>query len=106
MDLDNQALVKALAEEHGAADLVVVLGAVDPDGIEITVETVRNGDPSYIGPLAGVQLGLDVVHVFEEEVKAQVDPAVYAEQIGFAELSFDADLVRRTIRTARGEPGP
>jgi hypothetical protein len=40
MDLDNQALVKALADEHGTDDLVVVLGAIDLDGIEITVETV------------------------------------------------------------------
>lgn len=101
MDLDNQAHVKALAEQHGADNLVVALGAVDIDGIEITVETVTSGDPSYIGPLAGVQLGLSVVHVFEDEVKRQVDPAVYAEHIGFAELAFDAELVRAAMRRVR-----
>jgi betaine reductase len=105
MDLDNQALVKALAERYGADDLVVVLGAIDLDGIEITVETVRNGDPSYIGPLAGVQLGLNVVHIFEEDVKAQIDPEVYRDQIGFAELSFDVDSVRAAIDSARRAAG-
>jgi betaine reductase len=105
MDLDNQALVKTLAEEHGTDDLVVVLGAIDLDGIEITVETVRNGDPSYIGPLAGVQLGLAVVHIFEEEIKSQIDPDVYRDQIGFAELSFDADSVRGAIDSARRAAG-
>ncbi len=105
MDLDNQALVKALAEEYGTDDLVVVLGAIDLDGIEITVETVTNGDPSYIGPLAGVQLGLEVVHIFEERVKSQIDPDVYRDQIGFAELSFDVDSVRAAIETARRSAG-
>jgi betaine reductase len=105
MDLDNQALVKALAEQYGTEDLVVVLGAIDFDGIEITVETVRNGDPSYIGPLAGVQLGLDVVHIFEEDIKSQIDPEVYRDQIGFAELSFDSEAVRAAIASARGAAG-
>jgi betaine reductase len=105
MDLDNQALVKTLAEEHGTDDLVVVLGAIDLDGIEITVETVRNGDPSYIGPLAGVQLGLAVVHIFEDEIKSQIDPDVYRDQIGFAELSFDAASVREAIDSARRAAG-
>lgn len=102
MDLDNQDLIKALAERYGTSDLVVVLGATDLDGIEITVETLRNGDPSYIGPLAGVQLGLTVVHILEEQIKAQVDPDVYRDQIGFAELSFDVGSVRSAIETARG----
>ena len=101
MDLDNQALVKSLADQYGTDDLVIVLGAIDQDGIEITVETVTNGDPSYIGPLAGVQLGLQVAHVFEDDVKAQADPDVYREQVGFAELSFDAAAVREAIHSAR-----
>jgi glycine reductase len=105
MDLDNQALVKALAERYGTDDLVVVLGAIDLDGIEITVETVVNGDPSYIGPLAGVQLGLEVVHIFEEDIKSQIDPDVYRDQIGFAELSFDVESVRGAIDAARRAAG-
>jgi glycine reductase len=105
MDLDNQALVKALAEEHGTDDLVVLLGAIDLDGIEITVETVRNGDPSYIGPLAGVQLGLAVGHIFEEDIKSQIDPEVYREQVGFAELSFDPPSVRAAMDSARRAAG-
>ena len=103
MDLDNQALVKELAQRHGADQLVVALGAVDLDGIEIAVETLTSGDPSYIGPLAGVQLGLSVVHVFEDEVKRQADSTVYANQIGFAEIAFDATAVREAMRRARGD---
>ena len=40
-------------------------------------ETVTTGDPTYAGPLAGVQLGLKVYHAVEPEFKAEVDESVY-----------------------------
>ena len=60
------------------------------------------GDPAYVGPLAGVQLGLPVVHILEDEVKAQVDPDVYDEQVGLLEMTLDVEQVRVA---ARGFPG-
>ena len=78
----------------GADDLVVVLGAADPEALEVAAETVTAGDPSYVGPLAGVSLGLPVVHIFEDEVKEQVDPSVYEEQVGLLELALDTDAVK------------
>ena len=74
MDPENQDRIKALVDTLGADDLVVVLGAADPEALEVAAETVTAGDPSYVGPLAGVSLGLPVVHIFEDEVKEQVDP--------------------------------
>jgi hypothetical protein len=44
-----------------------------------------------------------VLHVFEDEVKEQADPAVYEAAIGFFELSFDTDVVKAAMRRARGE---
>ena len=70
----------------------MILGAADAEAVEVAAETVREGDPAYVGPLAGVQLGLPVWHIFEDEVKAQADPAVYEEQVGFFELSFDTEI--------------
>ena len=75
MDPENQDRIKALVDRLGADDLVVVLGAADPEALEVAAETVTAGDPSYVGPLAGVSLGLPVVHIFEDEVKEQVDPS-------------------------------
>jgi glycine reductase len=103
MDPENQALIKRIVEEHGADDLVVMLGAGDAEAVEVAAETVRNGDPAWVGPLAGVQLGLPVLHVFEDEVKAQADSSVYDERIGFFEMTLDADGVREAMRRARGE---
>ena len=98
MDPENQDRIKALVERIGADDLVVVLGAADPEALEVAAETVTAGDPSYVGPLAGVSLGLPVVHIFEDEVKEQVDPSVYEEQVGLLELALDTDAVKEAMR--------
>ena len=103
MDPENQGLIKRLVEEQGSADLVVLLGAADEEAVEVAAETVREGDPAFVGPLAGVQLGLPVLHVFEDVVKVQADPGVYDEQIGFFALSFDVEAIKRAMRRARGE---
>ena len=96
MDPENQGLIKRIADEFGTSDLVVILGAADAEAVEVAAETVREGDPAYVGPLAGVQLGLPVWHIFEDEVKRQADPAVYEEEVGFFELSFDTEIVTGT----------
>ena len=49
---------------------VVIIGA-GPAGL--AAETVTLGDPTFAGPLAGVQLGLTVYHVCEPEVKEEID---------------------------------
>jgi len=103
MDPENQGLIKATVERYGSDDLVVVLGAADLEGLEMVAETVTEGDPSYVGPLAGVQLGLPVVHIFEDDLRAQVDPAIYEDQIGFVELAVDSDAVKAAMKKLRGE---
>jgi glycine/sarcosine/betaine reductase complex component A len=103
MDPENQALIKRIVDEHGRDDIVVMLGAADAEAVEVAAETVRDGDPAYVGPLAGVQLGLPVFHVFEDEVKRQVEPAVYEEHIGFFEMTLDTTEVKEGMRRARGE---
>ena len=66
MHPENQDRIKRLADEHGTDSLVVVLGAADLEAIEVAAETVTAGDPAYVGPLAGVQLGLPVVHILDD----------------------------------------
>lgn len=101
MHPENQDRIKRLADEHGAESLVVVLGAADPEAIEVAAETVTGGDPAYVGPLAGVPLGLPVLHILDEEVKGQVDPAVYAEQVGLLEMTIDTAAVRAAMEKVR-----
>ena len=78
MDLENQKRVKDFAEQYGAENIVVVLGAAEGEAAGLAAETVTAGDPTFAGPLAGVQLGLSVFHVCENEIKDEVDSSVYA----------------------------
>ena len=103
MDPDNQALIKRIIDEIGDTDIVVMLGAADAEAVEVAAETVRDGDPAWVGPLAGVQLGLPVLHVFEDDVKDQADEGVYEAQIGFFEMTLDVDGVKDAMKRARGE---
>ena len=98
MDPDNQALIKRIVDEIGDTDIVVMLGAADAEAVEVAAETVRDGDPAWVGPLAGVQLGLPVLHVFEDDVKEQADDGVYEAQIGFFEMTLDVDGVKDAMK--------
>ncbi len=102
MDPENQDRIKGLVDTHGADGLVVVLGAADLESLEVAAETVTLGDPAYVGPLAGVQLGLPVVHILEEDVKEQVDAGVYEEQVGLLEMTLDLETVRGAMTKLKG----
>ena len=91
MDLENQKRVKEFADEYGPENLVVVLGAAEGEAAGLAAETVTAGDPTFAGPLTGVQLGLAVYHVCEPEIKDEFDPEVYDEQVGMMEMVLDID---------------
>jgi len=99
MDLENQRRIKELAEKHGAENLVVVLGGAEAEAAGLAAETVTAGDPTYAGPLAGVQLGLGVYHIFE--LKDKVDEAVYEEQVSMMEMVLDVDAIIQEVSSIR-----
>jgi glycine/sarcosine/betaine reductase complex component A len=105
MDPENQDRIKSLVDEHGADDLVVVLGAADLEALEVAAETLTVGDPAYVGPLAGVQLGLPVLHILEDDVKQDVDPAVWDEQVGLLEMTLDVEQIQRAAEKFPGRDG-
>lgn len=101
MDLENQKRIETLAGEHGPENIVILLGAAEAEAAGLAAETVISGDPTYAGCLAGVELGLTVYHVLEEEFKNSVDPEVYDEQIGMMEMVLDADSITEEMRNMR-----
>ena len=103
MDLENQKRVKDFADEYGAENLVVVLGAAEGEAAGLAAETVTLGDPTFAGPLTGVQLGLTVYHVCEPEMKAEFDEAVYDEQVGMMEMVMDVDDIISEMSSIRNE---
>ena len=103
MDLENQKRVKEAAEKYGNENVAVLLGASEAEAAGLAAETVTVGDPTFAGPLAGVELHLAVYHIVEEEVKSQVDPAVYEEQVGMMEMVLDVDAISEEMKDVRGE---
>ncbi|MBB6214568.1 hypothetical protein HNQ80_000651 [Anaerosolibacter carboniphilus] len=101
MDLENQNRVKAMTEKYGAENIIVLLGAAEAEAAGLAAETVTNGDPTYAGSLAGVQLGLRVYHAVDAEFKEAVDPAVYDEQIGMMEMVLDVDSIIAEMSSMR-----
>lgn len=101
MDLEDQGLLKRVIDEHGPDNLVVVLGSPDEESARVYAETVTTGDPSWAGPLAGVSLGLPVYHILEDEVRTQVDPAVYEQHVAMMEMVLDKDTINEAVRTVR-----
>ena len=103
MDLENQNRVKALTEEHGAENILVLFGAAEAESAGLAAETVTAGDPTFAGSLAGVALGLAVYHAVEDEFKSAVDADVFEEQIGMMEMVLECDEIASEMQAIRKE---
>ena len=78
-----------------------MLGGAEAEASGLAAETVATGDPTFAGPLAGVPLGLKAYHMFE--LKDEVDPAVYDEQVGMMEMVLDVDAIKAEVETYRAQ---
>jgi glycine reductase len=102
MDLEEQERIKQIVEANGGPDgIVAILGSPDAESAEMFAETVSLGDPTYAGALAGVSLKLPVYHVTEPEIRALVNPDVYAEQVELMEMALDTEAIHKAVRGVR-----
>jgi glycine reductase len=101
MDLGTQEAILRLVNSYGTDKLLVVLGAPDAESAEIAAETVVLGDPTYAGPLAEAQLGLDVYHILEDEIRACIPGELWGSQIGVMADVLDADEITAAVRGIR-----
>ena len=101
MDLGTQETILRLANQHGAEKLLVLLGAPDAESAEISAETVILGDPTFAGPLAETQLGLDVYHILEEEIRSLIPADTWDDQVGLMADVLDAEEIATAVRGMR-----
>jgi betaine reductase len=103
MDPESQANIKRIAETEGVSkdDIVVILGASDIEGAEISAETVTFGDPSYTGPLAGVPLGLPVYHILEPGLRQFIPEPIYEANVGIWTMAADTEEIGRRFEAIR-----
>lgn len=101
MDLENQKRVKEFYDQYGVDNLVVLVGAAEGEAGGLAAETVALGDPTFAGCLAGVSLKLPCYHICEPEIKAEIDEAVYDEQISMMEMVLDVDDICEEMNAIR-----
>jgi glycine reductase len=92
-------------ERYGKEDMVVILGSPTAESAEVFARTITEGDPTWVGPLAGIALGLPVFHIVEPEVKSQIDPQVYQEQVSIMESVLDIEDVIQAVSSVRESVG-
>ena len=85
----------------GTDDVVAVLGANSAAAVEMTALTLKSGDPSYAGALAGVALGIPSFHILEPEIVGQIDAAVYERELALSALAMDVDEVVVPMKSIR-----
>ena len=94
-----------MAERFSRDELVVLLGTPNAESSRLYALTVKEGDPSWAGALAGAQLGLSVYHITEPEVKGEVPPQVYDEHVALMTMVLDVDGIVTAVREVRnGQP--
>jgi hypothetical protein len=105
MDLEGQGRIRQVVEQAGTEDVVAVLGANSATAVEMTALTLKSGDPSYAGPLAGIALGIPSYHILEPEIVGQVDPVLYDRELALSALAMDVDEVIAPMKSLRGAGG-
>lgn len=101
MDLEDQERIQQIVAEHGAPQLVVLLGAADIEVNELLAETLTSGDPSYAGPLAGVSLGLPVYHILEPQFVESLPKDIYESKLAMMALALDGDSIGQAVQKYR-----
>ena len=81
--------------------MVVLLGTPNAESSRLYGLTVTEGDPAWAGVLAGVRLDLPVYHIAEPEIKSQVNPKVYQDQVGLAEMVLDTEEIVQALQQIR-----
>ncbi|MGH2577855.1 MAG: glycine/sarcosine/betaine reductase complex selenoprotein A, partial [Actinomycetota bacterium] len=60
---------------------------------------------TYAGPLAEAQLGLEVYHVLEEEIRNAIPEEVWEDQIGVMADVLEVDEIAAALRPFRDQAG-
>jgi glycine/sarcosine/betaine reductase complex component A len=90
-----------VAERFQRDELLVLLGTPNAESSRLYALTVKEGDPSWAGALAGAQLDLPVYHITEPEVKAAIPPEVYDEHVALMAMVLEVDDIASAVRGVR-----
>src|SRR6056297_873794 len=101
MDLEEQGNIARLVASGHRERMVAMLGTPNPASTRMVAMTLRDGDTSYAGPLAGIPLGLPVYHILEEQVKQSIDAEVYEREVGPMEFVLESAGIINALESIR-----
>lgn len=101
IDEDTQQIVKDCQEKYGGQNIVVVIGVAQAETAGVCSETVTEGDPTSVGPLTAIALGLAVYHIVEPQIKNECEKSVYEEQCGVMEMILEIDEIILEVKSVR-----
>lgn len=102
IDPEDQSGIAALANKYGADNLMVVLGQVDEEHIRMSSQTLTTGDPTGVGALYGVKLGLTIYHALECGFRGFFDRELYDRHLGFYSKFYDCNMVEALMADILG----
>ena len=100
----NNELQKELlncVEKYGAENIAVILGGSEAEASVITADTIAAGDEIGAGPLSGINLGISVYHILEEQIKKLCDKKVFEEQCEILEMVLPVNEIIPAIISSR-----
>ena len=80
----------------------MLLGTPNAESSRLYALTLKSGDPSWAGALAGVELGLSAWHITEEEVKRLIPPQTYEQHVALMEMVMEVGDISTALSTLRG----
>lgn len=87
-----------------STNIIIVLGFSEEESCIIYAGTFKDGDPTWSGPLGGIQLNLKTYHICEPEIKNKIDPKVYEEHnMETMEMVIDVEGIHNELKAIRGE---
>src|SRR5215471_10786297 len=101
MDLEGQGRIQQVVKQSGTDNVIAVLGANSAAAVEMTALTLKSGDPSYAGPLAGIALGIPSYHILEPEITGQIDGELYDRELALSALAMDVTEVIAPMKAIR-----
>lgn len=101
MDLEGQGRIKQVIEQHGTENVIALLGANSPPAVEMAALTLKSGDPSYAGLLAGVELGILSFHILEPDIVAQIDSGLVERELALPMMAMDVEGVVKSTKLVR-----
>ena len=103
MDNKDQSGINDCVNQFGAMNCVAVLGSATTDCAIAYAEALTAGDPSGLGPLCDIALGLPVYSIFEKTIENETNKGVWDEKISILSLTLPSREIADAVEKIRSK---